>query len=51
LKYGGGFPGWRRDEWRKQVMGVFLVTTKKRTTRKGDHEDEDESAWAVLGVD
>jgi hypothetical protein len=42
LRIEAGLPRWRRDEWRKQVMGVFLVTTEKTYGDEGDHDDDDD---------
>jgi hypothetical protein len=42
LRIEAGLPRWRRDEWRKQVMGVFLVTTEKTYGDEGDHDDHDD---------
>jgi hypothetical protein len=38
----GGFPGWKKDERRKQATGVSLVPLEKRPRTKDDDEDEEE---------
>jgi hypothetical protein len=41
----GGLPGWKKDEWRKQVVGVSLVPPEKRPRTKDEDEDEKEEDW------
>jgi hypothetical protein len=35
-------PGWKKDEWRKQVVEVSLVPPEKRPRTKDDDEDEED---------
>ena len=35
-------PGWKKDEWRKQVEEVSLVPPEKRPRTKDDDEDEED---------
>ena len=52
----GGLLGWKKDEWRKQAVGLSLLPPEKRPRTKDDDEDEEDwdmtlntyKAWANL---
>ena len=52
----GGLLGWKKDEWRKQAVGVSLLPPEKRPRKKNDDEEEEDwdmtlntyKAWAGL---
>jgi hypothetical protein len=37
----GGLLGWKKNEWRKQAVGVSLLSSEKRPRTKDDEEDWD----------
>jgi hypothetical protein len=36
----GGLLGWKKDEWRKQAVGVSLLPPEKRPRTKDDDEED-----------